>query len=351
MTEYYKLKEHEDNCPFKYLFRCPVCLAWKGGVEDLKTHLVFYEKQLLLNDSQDYDLFLKETGIEIFKIMEELYVLLHSYDINSGRFWFTLKYVGLFNYTNRRYFKLTLKLNNTEYHLKRPVEYAKDWKLNKNSANKFYLGIFNKNVSFKPVNVIRFQVSVYFRTPIFPSNIKTSLLEDVTCSVCNIFMQAPIRQSNYGYSMCNKCNDKLSPISEIRNFALESISSYLSRWTDNENYQYISENLIDSLECPVCQTYMSCPIRLCITGHSICNYCESILNDTCPVCRKEMREIRNFALESICNKIHYNCIYADDGCVIVSLSKDIVKHENECSYRYFLVRLKIPTLAAAGVKN
>lgn len=93
----------------------------------------------------------------------------------------------------------------------------------------------------------------------------------------------------------------------------------------------VDEDLLRDVECPVCHDYMYAPIKQCIAGHSICNYCRPKLKE-CPVCKQEMSEVRNFALESVCSKMYYKCMYADDGCDFASLPKDIFKHESTCEY-------------------
>lgn len=44
------------------------------------------------------------------------------------------------------------------------------------------------------------------------------------------------------------------------------------------------ERLIEELKCPGCANPMKAPIKLCTTGHSICDRCTNLL-DSCPLCK------------------------------------------------------------------
>lgn len=45
----------------------------------------------------------------------------------------------------------------------------------------------------------------------------------------------------------------------------------------------VYENLISELRCPSCARPMDAPIKLCETGHSVCNLCTKMLAG-CPLC-------------------------------------------------------------------
>lgn len=59
-----------------------------------------------------------------------------------------------------------------------------------------------------------------------------------------------------------------------------------------------SDDILLRLECPICSNFMKASIKVCSTGHSICNECEYKL-DECPLCALPFYGARNFALESI----------------------------------------------------
>lgn len=44
------------------------------------------------------------------------------------------------------------------------------------------------------------------------------------------------------------------------------------------------ERLIEELKCPGCAVPMKAPIKLCCTGHSVCDGCTNLL-DSCPLCK------------------------------------------------------------------
>lgn len=45
----------------------------------------------------------------------------------------------------------------------------------------------------------------------------------------------------------------------------------------------VYDNLIAELRCPSCARPMEAPIKLCETGHSVCNWCTKMLA-RCPLC-------------------------------------------------------------------
>lgn len=59
-----------------------------------------------------------------------------------------------------------------------------------------------------------------------------------------------------------------------------------------------NDDILLRLECPICSNFMRTNIKLCVTGHSICNECESKL-DKCPICTLPFYGARNFGLESV----------------------------------------------------
>jgi len=113
-----------------------------------------------------------------------------------------------------------------------------------------------------------------------------------------------------------------------------------------------SNQLIRSIECPICNEIMRKKIYQCTHGHLICENCKKKLprhknNDNnnnnnnnikvclCPQCRIPMEnEIRNLALENLRNQcISLPCSYKLHGCEESFLSPELTKHEKECYYR------------------
>ncbi|KAG0471489.1 hypothetical protein HPP92_016035 [Vanilla planifolia] len=60
-----------------------------------------------------------------------------------------------------------------------------------------------------------------------------------------------------------------------------------------------NKDIDDLLECPVCSNSMFPPIQQCPSGHTICSECKNRVNNRCPICRKEIGDIRCLALEKL----------------------------------------------------
>ncbi|XP_023015412.1 uncharacterized protein [Leptinotarsa decemlineata] len=91
----------------------------------------------------------------------------------------------------------------------------------------------------------------------------------------------------------------------------------------------IDENILQELECPVCNEFMIPPIYICQAGHSLCEGCKSRIK-TCPNCRCELSSSRNFTLENLTRKVHYPCRNREIGCSFVSTSDGIRGHDSLC---------------------
>lgn len=92
--------------------------------------------------------------------------------------------------------------------------------------------------------------------------------------------------------------------------------------------------MIRELECPICHEYMSPPIMICASGHSICSDCKSKLNK-CPTCSSEYGNTRNYALESMLNLVHLPCRNDMNGCEFVGNFAAIQEHKADCKYAEF----------------
>lgn len=318
---------HEKICPLRN-FLCPICSSWQGTAEAFRNHIV---KNFWQCDSEYFPIAL-ESGVEVLKSGEEVYVLLYLFDTKSGYLLISLKYVGPLNFAKRRYFRLHLKnKNNVEYRTGKQVEPALDWEINKTLAIKIDLNVLNLKAPVKREDGLQLQVQVYPRIPFFPQIVIKDLLKDMTCPVCKVLMDGPIIQSHIGHSMCHKCNEKILRMNKTRNFALEDLCSNMSKYAENLNEKFNDEKLLKGLECPVCLDYMRPPVKVCLAGHSICKYCRPKLNE-CPMCRKPFTTVRNLSLESISNKIHYKCMNANKGCEFSAVLADISNHEDSCLY-------------------
>jgi len=87
------------------------------------------------------------------------------------------------------------------------------------------------------------------------------------------------------------------------------------------------------LECPVCSNSMFPPIQQCPSGHTLCLSCKNKVNNKCPICRKEIGNIRCLALEKLALSLHLPCAYHHLGCEEMFPYYSKLKHEAQCVYR------------------
>ncbi|CAH1114295.1 unnamed protein product [Psylliodes chrysocephalus] len=94
----------------------------------------------------------------------------------------------------------------------------------------------------------------------------------------------------------------------------------------------LHDDLLEDLECPICCEYLIPPIRMCNTGHSICNQCREKIS-ICPMCSSTFSTGRNVTLESVANKIKYPCEYRRYGCTEKMDLSERIPHQKKCSYK------------------
>lgn len=94
------------------------------------------------------------------------------------------------------------------------------------------------------------------------------------------------------------------------------------------------KEILENIECPVCFEYLSAPIYLCKTGHSICSRCKSMLKN-CPTCTADITSIRNYVLESLVSIIRYPCPFGKNGCKEMQPLEDLKKHIPDCAHRSY----------------
>lgn len=91
------------------------------------------------------------------------------------------------------------------------------------------------------------------------------------------------------------------------------------------------ETVIKEFECPICEDYMVKKIALCRAGHNLCFECKNKLqNSSCPVCRADIYEGRNFTLEKIMSVMTLPC--RNKGCTAKLKAENIKSHEETCSF-------------------
>ncbi|CAG9858305.1 unnamed protein product [Phyllotreta striolata] len=93
----------------------------------------------------------------------------------------------------------------------------------------------------------------------------------------------------------------------------------------------VQDELLQDLECPVCMEYLTPPIRMCTSGHSICDDCRSKIT-FCPLCAKKFSTGRNVTLEHVAEKIKYPCTYRKYGCKEKLSCNELYNHQRKCTY-------------------
>lgn len=92
------------------------------------------------------------------------------------------------------------------------------------------------------------------------------------------------------------------------------------------------DNLVSELRCPSCASPMCAPIRLCKTGHSVCDLCARMLQ-RCPLCSKPFTDTRSIALEAVASKAEFSCANVALGCATRLPLRLLRDHEQRCVYQ------------------
>lgn len=96
---------------------------------------------------------------------------------------------------------------------------------------------------------------------------------------------------------------------------------------------FLERSVLSALECPVCDNYMSPPIRQCQRGHSFCQDCFNKL-EICPICRSQKDPVaRCWALEKIHANLKVPCRNSSAGCEFACSGVEILRHQEECEFR------------------
>lgn len=104
----------------------------------------------------------------------------------------------------------------------------------------------------------------------------------------------------------------------------------VTKAVDPEKNEF-NQQLLQSLECPICREYIRPPIFICETGHNICEICSKRVN-MCPICRGNFLGGRNFTLESFTSNLDYPCVNQLLGCFFIGKAQLVQKHELLCEY-------------------
>lgn len=94
----------------------------------------------------------------------------------------------------------------------------------------------------------------------------------------------------------------------------------------------MTSELFDEIKCPICLEIPQTEIFQCSNGHSYCDIC-SVNIEECPLCRKPFTGIRNRALESLLDKIKFDCANKTFGCGVTTHRTQISAHRRYCTYK------------------
>ncbi|KAL1439408.1 hypothetical protein MTO96_010227 [Rhipicephalus appendiculatus] len=92
------------------------------------------------------------------------------------------------------------------------------------------------------------------------------------------------------------------------------------------------DSMLSLFECPVCLDSALPPIEQCRNGHVVCSSCRENV-DSCPVCKEELNNIRNLALEKLAEKVKFPCKFNPAGCTFKLSAADKLWHQSVCRFR------------------
>lgn len=93
------------------------------------------------------------------------------------------------------------------------------------------------------------------------------------------------------------------------------------------------KEILNLLECNICNIIMTGKIYLCTMGHSLCDMCSDRIKE-CALCKSPFSsDQRNYLAESIISTTYNICDNMRNGCQDQFLSADRVKHLNACKFK------------------
>lgn len=100
--------------------------------------------------------------------------------------------------------------------------------------------------------------------------------------------------------------------------------------------------LLSTLTCSHCPSYLSPPIQVCTNGHSLCPACFKKVkpHGRCPQCPGKFMNRRCFILEKIYDKLLRPCKNQKYGCTFIAKGCNIKRHEKKCLWKFLGHQLK-----------
>ncbi len=93
----------------------------------------------------------------------------------------------------------------------------------------------------------------------------------------------------------------------------------------------MQKEFLEDIECPICLEIPKNEIFQCANGHSYCGSC-SVKIEVCPQCRIIFTGIRNRAMESLLDKIKFDCVNKIFGCQTRNNRQQILAHQSHCTF-------------------
>ena len=120
----------------------------------------------------------------------------------------------------------------------------------------------------------------------------------------------------------------------------------MSGRSSNQSVASPMKRIRSELVCPVCLNIpRDLPIPSCPSGHFVCRPCKKRVRD-CPTCRQPMPpNMTNSLVGALIEQVQHKCKFADHGCEVKMMLKDLVTHEKTCPDR----TIKCPYTGCAQV--
>ncbi|KAF5295248.1 hypothetical protein FQR65_LT19914 [Abscondita terminalis] len=310
-----KIKQHEEKCQFS-LFPCPfneelgknsIKCDWTGIKSNLTEHLHDRHNDRFQTDLINFHLNVDFTYVKMFfTVIYNITFLVITQFIQSTKKFYCIV-VCCENSIDHRSFRYKLKLGRSNYYL---------LTLHKPETQPF---INVGDVVNKKENMIVADVAALRDF----SNDSNDLIYYKICIKKNTNM------------IVNQENLQTLPASNTSQMENStpfggSESEIDKQWNQKSAY---GDTLLNEIECPVCNEYMTPPIFICPMGHSICSSCRPKIR-ICPSCRSEIQDTRNFTLEKLTTVFEYPCKHQEFGCNLRLNHKEIELHQQHCSYGF-----------------
>ncbi|XP_056632157.1 uncharacterized protein LOC130442101 [Diorhabda sublineata] len=274
-----KLEQHERRCSWQKL-GCPSknyskC-QWIGHRSDLEKHFASQHPNLVLKDRQFQLSFinsLEETYL--LSYMEELFILKKEIDAMKANCYCSVQHLQSSEESNSFGYSLKIESSDKNYFFNCPEKSTcSDEKLN---CTQITADIIKEKLFGSDSVIVNVNIYIYYKS----------------YSLTDFFLYTTVIQK-------------------------ENSLEFKVNW-----------DLLAEMECPICYNYMLPPIFQCIHGHSLCGACKENING---ICKKVVKDTRNFTLEKTANRLLYPCKFHKSGCTYSCLATEIKEHQSSCRF-------------------